>query len=75
MNFQDAEFMTAQEKHALLKQWEVFLKNGLKKAHFSKRIYDHLHLHCGFIALLKASVDKAATDHAFAVQLLSKLNL
>ena len=141
MNFRDAEFMTAQEKHALLKQWVVFLKNGLKKAHFSKRIYDHLHLHCGFIAhynihgfystyfesradtqkffdflfnypytpheyedinhamrleyekyesqiraennkdvlskiaLLKASVDKATTDHEFAVQLLNRLNL
>jgi hypothetical protein len=141
MNFQDAEFMTAQEKQALLKQWEIFLKNGLKKAHFSKRIYDHLHLHCGFIAhynihgfystyfesradtqrffdslfnypytphayedinfamrleyekyesqirtetqndivrkiaLLKASVDKAATDPEFAIQLLTRLNL
>ncbi len=50
MNFTDAEFMTVHEKHALLKQWQMFLKNGLKKAHFSKRIYEHLHQHCGFIA-------------------------
>ena len=29
---------------------ETFLKYGLQKKHFTKRLYNHLHLHCGFIA-------------------------
>jgi hypothetical protein len=48
--FKDAEFMTAKEKELALKSWEIFLKHGLKKQHFTKRLYNHLHLHCGFIA-------------------------
>ncbi|NIT55905.1 MAG: hypothetical protein GWN00_06615 [Aliifodinibius sp.] len=48
--FKDAEFMTAKEKELVLKNWETFLKHGLKKQHFTKRLYNHLHLHCGFIA-------------------------
>ena len=50
MNFTDTEFMTAQEKSTVLKQWRTFLQSGLKKEHFTKMIYKHLHLHCGFIA-------------------------
>ncbi len=42
--------MTAKEKELVLKNWETFLKHGLKKQHFTKRLYNHLHLHCGFIA-------------------------
>ena len=48
--FTDVEFMTAKEKELVLRNWETFLKHGLKKGHFTKRLYDHLHLHCGFIA-------------------------
>ena len=48
--FTDVEFMTAKEKELVLKKWETFLKYGLQKKHFTKRLYDHLHLHCGFIA-------------------------
>ena len=48
--FIDAEFMTAQEKELVLKNWWTFLANGLKKEHFTKRLYNHLHLHCGYIA-------------------------
>ena len=48
--FTDVEFMTAREKELLLKSWRAFLKQGLQKQHFTKRLYEHLHLHCGFIA-------------------------
>jgi len=48
--FTDAEFMTAKEKVLVLKSWTTFLKYGLQKKHFSKRLYEHLHLHSGFIA-------------------------
>jgi len=48
--FTDAEFMTAEEKQLVLKNWQTFLKYGLQRKHFTKRLYDHLHLHCGFIA-------------------------
>ena len=48
--FKDVEFMTAKEKELVLKNWTSFLKHGLQKQHFTKRLYEHLHLHCGFIA-------------------------
>jgi hypothetical protein len=48
--FTDVKFMTAREKELVLKNWKTFLKHGLKKGHFTKRLYEHLHLHCGFIA-------------------------
>ena len=48
--FTDVEFMTAREKELVLKSWRAFLKHGLQKQHFTKRLYEHLHLHCGFIA-------------------------
>ena len=48
--FTDAEFMTAREKQLVLNNWKTFLKYGLKNEHFTKRLYQHLHLHCGYIA-------------------------
>ncbi len=48
--FTDVEFMTAKEKELVLKSWNTFLKHGLKKQHFTKRLYEHLHLHSGYIA-------------------------
>ena len=48
--FKNTEFMTAREKELALKHWEKFLKQGLQKHHFTKRLYHHLYLHCGFIA-------------------------
>jgi hypothetical protein len=48
--FTDAEFMTAHDKAIVLKDWERFLTHSLQKVRFTKRLYDHLHLHCGFIA-------------------------
>jgi len=48
--FTDAEFMTGKDKELVLKNWNTFLKYGLKKEHFTKRLYEHLHLHSGYIA-------------------------
>lgn len=48
--FSDAEFMSADDKRKVLKQWRTFLESGLKQEKFTKRLYQHLHLHCGFIA-------------------------
>jgi hypothetical protein len=48
--FRDVEFMSAREKQLVLKAWVRFLKNGLRFEDFTKRLYEHLHLHCSFIA-------------------------
>jgi hypothetical protein len=48
--FRDAEFMSAREKELVLKAWVRFLKRGLRFEDFSRRLYEHLHLHCQFIA-------------------------
>ncbi len=48
--FTDTKFMTAREKELVLKNWGNFLKHGLQKNHFTKRLYSYLHLCCGFIA-------------------------
>src|SRR6266571_7509863 len=48
--FRDAEFMSARDKGLVLKAWLRFLKNGLRFEDFTKRLYEHLHLHCSFIA-------------------------
>jgi len=46
----DTKFMSAQEKERVLRQWEQFLKSGLAREKFTKALYEHLHLHCSFIA-------------------------
>ena len=48
--FREAEFMSAREKELVLKAWVRFLKHGLRLEDFSRRLYEHLHLHCQFIA-------------------------
>lgn len=48
--FTNVEFMTAKEKLLVLKGWKTFIKGGFQKKHFTKRIYEHLHLNCSFIA-------------------------
>ena len=50
LDFKDSEFMTAREKRLVLANWKRFLKHGLKEKHFTKRLYNYLHLHLGFIA-------------------------
>jgi len=44
------KFMGAEEKQAVLRDWQNFIKNGFDRKNFTKKIYDHLHLHCSFIA-------------------------
>jgi len=46
----DSEFMSAEEKRKVLKQWEQFLASGLEKDKFAKSLYNHLIQHCSFIA-------------------------
>ena len=48
--FRDAQFMSAREKGLTLNAWVRFLKGGLRFGDFSRRLYQHLHLHCQFIA-------------------------
>ena len=46
----DSKFMPAAEKKQVLKHWEMFLKSGLEKEHFTKPLYHHLIQNCSFIA-------------------------
>ncbi len=48
--FRDVPFMSAREKGLVLTAWVQFLRNGLRFEDFSRRLYEHLHLHCQFIA-------------------------
>ncbi len=48
--FTDAKFTSAKDKRLTLKAWITFLKRGLKRQHFTKRLYKHLIQHCSFIA-------------------------
>ena len=48
--FKDTKFMSAEEKEKVLKDWEQFIRSDFKEICFTKRLYDHLHLHCSFIA-------------------------
>ena len=48
--FKDAKFMSAKEKAQVLRAWETFLRNGCRQEDFTKALYAHLHLHCGYIA-------------------------
>ena len=49
-DFKDVQFMTAKEKEQVLKRWEIFLKHGCQRKHFTKALYHHLIQHCSFIA-------------------------
>ena len=46
----DSPFMSREQKMRVLKNWDVFLQSGCAKEKFTKRLYEHLHLHCSFIA-------------------------
>src|SRR3989442_1007898 len=48
--FRDVQFMSAREKELVLKAWVRFVRNGLRYEDFRRRLYEHLHLHCQFIA-------------------------
>ncbi len=48
--FKDVKFLSADDKRKILTAWERFLKNGLRRQDFTKRLYSHLIQHCEFIA-------------------------
>ena len=48
--FRGAQFMSERQKQLVLRAWVRFLKEGLRFEDFTKRLYEHLHLHCSFIA-------------------------
>lgn len=48
--FTDAHFLAAEKKRSILKRWTSFVKNGFPENLFTDSVYEHLHLHCGYIA-------------------------
>jgi hypothetical protein len=56
--FTDAQFMSAATKKTVARQWERLLKHLAVRGYlaedgfhlFPKALYDHLHLHCGYVA-------------------------
>jgi len=44
------KFMSAEEKKAVLRGWQRFIKSDFDGNYFTKKLYDHLHLYCSFIA-------------------------
>lgn len=46
----DGQFLSALDKQKILRQWGKYVHCGFKPEMFTKAIYEHLHLHCGFIA-------------------------
>ncbi len=46
----DTRFMTAAQKGKILQQWNLFLKSRLAADKFTEPLYNHLILHCSFIA-------------------------
>jgi len=49
-SLKDTQFMTAEEKRKVLRQWDLFLKCGATKETFTHPLYHHLTQHCSFIA-------------------------
>ena len=47
--FKDVKFMSAKEKERVVEDFRRFLKNNFDRKYFTKRLYEHLHLHCSFI--------------------------
>jgi len=50
MPFKSTKIMSAEEKKAVLRDWKGFIKSDFDRKYFTKKLYDHLHLHCSFIA-------------------------
>ena len=49
-SFSSADFMTKEEKDKVLKDWKSFIRSNFSYEVFTKRIYEHLTLHCMFTA-------------------------
>ncbi|MHC3995713.1 hypothetical protein ACXWTF_12885 [Thiomicrolovo sp. ZZH C-3] len=50
IEFAEAEFLSAKEKGLIYRKWVSFLNSHFKQSNFTKKVYEHLHLHCGYIA-------------------------
>ena len=50
VSMKDTQFMLAEEKRKVLRQWGLFLKSGVAKDNFTELLYHHLIQHCSFIA-------------------------
>lgn len=48
--FKSTQFMTAEEKEKVVKNFKKFIASDLDEGSFTKALYNHLHVHCGFIA-------------------------
>lgn len=48
--FTDTRFVSAQDKRRVIKAWARFLKGGCRFEQFTVALYEHLILHCSFIA-------------------------
>jgi hypothetical protein len=46
----DTKFLSAKSKERILKAWVRFLKSKFSYHNFTNDLYNHLHLHCQFIA-------------------------
>jgi hypothetical protein len=46
----DTKFMSAEDKRKVLRDWDSFLRLGIERKRFTKRLYHHLTQHCSFIA-------------------------
>ena len=50
VELKDSQFMSARQKRKVLRDWRLFLENGLQWQWFTKGLYEHLIQHCSFIA-------------------------
>lgn len=48
--FSNSKDMSADEKSTVYAAWIRFVNSGFKEVHFTKALYQHLILHCSFIA-------------------------
>ncbi len=49
-SFTSVKFMSKEEKEKVLEDWKSFIESEFNYRAFTKRIYEHLTLHCMFIA-------------------------
>jgi len=49
-DFKDVQFMTADEKRRVLGAWKRFIRSDFSRGKFTKALYNHLIMHCSFIA-------------------------
>jgi hypothetical protein len=49
-NFYPGKYNTPKDKYRIFEDWKYFVASNFEQKHFTKRLYKHLSLHCGFIA-------------------------